>query len=154
MSNRSKFIVTGIVILFILTGFFREFVFLNINEQMRVTYYHSPDPHVAPSMQWLSAFDYATLYYLKWPLTLAFAAVFATYAALTVRLMFRDKLYVRVTWLAYAGVFTLSFVFFGIGLLSGSREATYDIARFLAGIIETPAMLVVLVSSFLIMRRS
>jgi hypothetical protein len=154
MSNRPKFIVAGIVILFILTGFFREFVFLNINEQMRVTYYNSPDPHVAPSMQWLSAFDYATLYYLKWPLTFLFAAVFASYSALVVRVLFREKQYVRVTWLAYAGVFTLSFVFFGIGLLAGSREVTYDIARFLAGMIETPAMLVILVSSFLILRRS
>jgi hypothetical protein len=153
MPTRNKLLLAGIILLFILTGFFREHVFLNWNEQMRVTYYNSPDPHVSPSMQWLSAFDYATLYYLKWPLTLLFSVLFAAYAVAAVQLAFGNKKYNRITWLAYAGVFTLSFLFFATGWLLNNREGTYVISRFLAGMIETPAMLAVLMASFLVHRR-
>ena len=154
MSIRNKFLVVGMVLLFILTGFFREFTFLNINEQIRVAYYNSPDSHLSPSFQWLTAFDFETLYYLKWPVTLLFCGIFGLYSAVTVNLIFREKQYVKIVWLSYAGVFGLSFLFFGIGLLFGLGNVTYDIARFLAGIIETPAMLVILVASFLILRRT
>ena len=88
MSRRNKLYVLLLVVLFICTGFFREFVFVNWNEQMRVSYYHSPDPHVAPSMQWLGAFSYEALYWMKWPLTLFFSVLFAAFAWLIIRLMF------------------------------------------------------------------
>lgn len=154
MKNQAKLLVGGIVILFIATGFFREFLFVNINEQMRVSFYNSPDPHIAPSLSWLSSFSYDTLYYLKWPLTLVFTAIFGGYTALAVYWAYNDKKLVRITWLSYGAIFGLSFLFFAIGLLLGSREPTYAIARFLAGIIETPAMLVILLASFHLVRRN
>lgn len=154
MPAKNKIIVGGLVVLFVLTGFFREFVFLNWNEQMRVTYYNSPDPHVAASMQWLSACSYEALYYLKWPLTLLFSFVFALYSALVVRYSFSDRKYVRITWFTYAGVFAIAFLFFAIGWLFNEREGTYAISRFLAGMIETPIMLAILVAVFLIHRKS
>lgn len=153
MQTRNKLLLAGVIVLFILTGFFREYVFLNWNEQMRVTYYHSPDPHVSPPMQWLSAFDYPTLYYLKWPLTLFFSVVFAAYSVVAVQLAFRNKKYNRITWLAYGCVFLLSFLFFAAGWLMNDRDATYAISRFLAGMIETPVMLAILMASFLLHRR-
>lgn len=152
MQNRAKLLLIAIVVLFIVTGFFREFLFMNINEQMRVSYYTSPDSHLSSSLSWLTAFDYDTLYYLKWPLTMVFAAIFGAFSALAVYVVYANKKLVKITWLAYSIVFGMSLAFFGIGLLTGSRETTYAIARFLAGIIETPAMLVILIASFRIVR--
>lgn len=154
MSARNKIIVAGIVVLFVLTGFFREFVFVNLNELMRVAYYNSPDPQISPSMQWLSTCSYSTLYYLKWPLTLIFSAIFAGFSVLVVHFAFGERKYRRITWITYASIFTLSLLFFGIGWLTGAREATYTISRFLAGIIETPAMLAILMAVFLLHRKS
>ena len=153
MQNRNKIFVAALVILFILAGFFREFVFVNWNEQIRVTYYHSPDPNVAPSMQWLSGLSYSALYWLKWPLTLCFSLVFAGLAVLIIKLLFSNRSYNLITLYAYAAIFTASFLFFGFGWLIGFRESSYEIARFLAGIIETPAMLIILIASFLVHRR-
>lgn len=153
MNPRNKIFVGALVLLFILTGFYREFVFLNWNEQMRVTYYHSPDPHVAPAMQWLGSFSYEALYWLKWPLTLFFSLIFAGYTILAVHLAFRDKKYNRIALFSYAAVFLASFLFFGIGWMLGVRDGTYQIARFLAGLIETPAMLIILMASFMIHRK-
>lgn len=154
MNRNRKLLIAVLAILFILTGFFREFVFLNVNEQMRVTYYNSPDPHVAPSMQWLGAFSYTTLYYMKWILTLGFTVIFALFAAFIVQTIFRDKRLVRISLVAYFVVFFTSFLFFLSGALSGNPETTYAIARFLAGIIESPAMLIILVGAFTIIRRN
>lgn len=152
MSTRNKFIIAGLVILFIATGFFREFVFLNWNEQIRVTYYHSPDPHVATSMQWLGAFSYEALWWLKWPLTLLFSGIFAFLTLITVRITFSSKDYNRITLLAYAVIFVLSFLFYVVGWFI-DHKATMDLSRLMAGVIETPAMLVILMASFMIHRR-
>lgn len=153
MKTKNKLALIALILLFIATGFFREFVFVNWNEQMRVTYYHSPDPHVAPSMQWLGTFTYAGLYYLKWPLTLMFTLIFMGYSMLCVHFAFPEKHYLKITAYVYAGTFLLSLLIFTIGWLLNERQAFYVISRFLAGLIETPAMLIILMAGFMIHRR-
>ena len=141
------------LLVFFATGFWREFVFLNVNEQMRVAYYDSPDTHLAPSMEWLTSFSYEQLYWLKWPLTMGFTALFGVYSITIVRLIFHERSYQTLTLWAYIVVFAGSFLFFGIGWFLNSYEFAYTIARFLAGLIETPAMLAILVAAFMVHRR-
>src|ERR1041385_3056093 len=86
-----KIIILLLILFYIAAGFFREFIFLNINEQSRITYYHDTDSHVAASMQWLSGLSYATLYYSKWALTLLFTFFFTFLATVIIRLWFADK---------------------------------------------------------------
>jgi hypothetical protein len=154
MSRKTKLIASCLILVFILTGFFREFVFLNVNEQMRVTYYKVSDSHVAPGMMWLNAFSYTTLYYMKWLLTAAFTFLFAILSAITIKVVFNDKKLVRIGIYTYGIVFLASFFFFLVGAFSGNTETTYSIARFLAGLIESPAMLIILLSAFTIIRRN
>jgi hypothetical protein len=154
MSRKTKLIASCLILVFILTGFFREFVFLNVNEQMRVTYYKVSDSHVAPGMTWLNAFSYTTLYYMKWLLTAAFTFLFAILSAITINVVFNDKKLVRIGIYTYGIVFLASFFFFLVGAFSGNTETTYSIARFLAGLIESPAMLIILLSAFTIIRRN
>ncbi|MDQ3108673.1 MAG: hypothetical protein M3R17_02165 [Bacteroidota bacterium] len=151
---RAKIIIVLLVGVYIATGFLREFIFLNINEQSRITYYNDTDSHVAPSMQWLSGLSYSTLYYAKWPLTLLFTAYFAFIAAAIVKNWFRDKNLVKITWMAYGITFAAGLIFYLAGSLTGARESTYAIARFLAGLTETPALLVMLLASFMALRRN
>lgn len=153
MRKQNKLIVATLLVLFVCAGFFREFVFVNWNEQIRVTYYHSPDPHVHPTMQWLAGFSYEQLYWLKWPMTLLFSALFAGLATGIVHFLFFSKSYNRITLYCYGAVFLFSFLFFGLGWLWGFRDIAYPVARFLAGLIETPAMLVVLIAAFLLHRK-
>jgi hypothetical protein len=152
-NSGKKIVILLLILFYIMTGFFREFIFLNINEQSRVTYYHETDSHVALSMQWLSGLSYATLYYSKWALTLFFTAVFTFLATIIIRLWFDDKKLVKFTWITYSIAFVLGLLFYLAGYLTGDIANTYDIARFLAGLTETPAMLVILLASFMAMRR-
>jgi len=152
MPLRNKLSAAAFTLLYVATGFFREFVFVNVNEQIRVTYYKVGDSQLAPSMRFLEGTDYGTLYYSKWILTLVFTLIFAGLAALIVKLLFAEKKFVRLTLLVYAGVFALGILFFGLGLLLGQQEKLYTIARFLAGLVETPAMLIVLIPAFYLAR--
>lgn len=153
-STRTKINIVLLIALYIATGFFREFIFLNINEQSRVTFYNETESNVAASMQWLSGLSYPTLYYAKWPLTLIFTSYFAFIAASVVKLWFANKNFVKITWLAYAITFAAGLAFYLAGVLMDARESTYGIARFLAGITETPALLIMLLASFLALRRN
>lgn len=156
--SRRNILLVSLLILFVLSGFFREFLFLNINEQRRVTYdivyrHENPESHVSPSMQWLSRVDYMTLTNLKWPLTLIFAVYFAFLASRIVKIAFQEKAYTRITWFAYAIIFLLGVLFFGIGYLAGNSESTYEVARFLAGLTEGAGLLLILLASFLVIKR-
>lgn len=150
---KKKLLVISLVAFYIATGFFREFIFLNINEQCRVTFYHSTDSHVSDSMQWLSGLSYSTLYYAKWPLTLFFTIIFAFLASTIIKIAFGEKSFVRITWITYACTFVTGLLFYLAGSLTGNSQTTYDIARFLAGLTETPGLLVILSASFLALRR-
>jgi hypothetical protein len=145
--------IQGVLIVLLLLGysilgFFREFLFVNINEQMRVSYYHAQDSVLAPSMQFLEGFSYSNLYYAKFPLTLVFAAIFCLLSCLVIYLMFRERRLVKFTVAAFAFVFILGWLFFLLGYFSGNGVFGYTIARFLAGMTESPALLVVLMAAF------
>lgn len=155
---KKRLLVVVLIALYVAAGFYREFIFGNINEQIRVTYdtvyRHQPTySYVAPSMQWLAGYSYYTLYYSKWVLTLLSAFFFAFLATRIIKNAFTDKGLIRITWLAYAFVFVVGWLFYLGGALSGNIGSTYDIARFLAGLTETPVLLLVLCASFLAIGR-
>lgn len=145
--NRRLLLVL-LIVLAIGLGFFREFVFININEQMRVTYYHASDSHVAGMFRFLEGYSYATLYYLKWPLTLFFAALFAGITSLIIRYWFPGKNYTRVVFFTFGAIFLLAFLLFMLGWLTGADYFFYTLARFLVGLAESPALLAVLIPAF------
>jgi hypothetical protein len=152
--RRKKILLVSIhVLIYVIIGFFREFLFLNVNEQLRVMTSRYKESYVDPSMQWISGLSYSTLYISKWLFTFVFTALFAFIASRTIKIAFEDKGLIKLTWIAYAVVFCLGMLFYLIGSLIGNPEATYDLARFLAGLTETPVLLVILSASFLAMGR-
>ncbi|MCU0434605.1 MAG: hypothetical protein MUC87_14215 [Bacteroidia bacterium] len=154
MSNPVRRIVAVLLVLvYIGLGFFREFLFLNINEQMRVTYYNSPDSHLSPALSFLENYGYNALYYSKWPLTLVFAALFCMLAVFVIRIGFATRQYTRLIVLAYAAVFGLGALVLLIGWLFNINEAVYDLSRFLAGLVESPVLLLMIGGGILYARK-
>lgn len=135
------------------TGFFREYLFLNINEQIRVTYYQVTDTHVDPPLQVLAQFSYVELYYGKWLLTLIFALIMAALTALIIKWWFGARELVRIGLLVYGTVFALSFIFFLIHTLFPKLEGSYAISRFLVGMTETPLLSVLLIAAFTLVNK-
>lgn len=155
MSSGMRKAVSALLVLgYIALGFFREFIFLNVNEQMRVTYYHATDSHLSPVLNVLTSFSYAQLYYSKWPLTLLFAALFCLLAVVVIRTAFHTKVYTKLILLAYSSVFILGALLFFAGTLLGNSTAVYDLSRFLAGLVESPLLLLMLGAGILYYRKS
>ncbi|MGL4598181.1 MAG: hypothetical protein ACRCYO_11650 [Bacteroidia bacterium] len=148
MIRFSRIGIVFLLLLYVVLGFFREFLFVNINEQMRVAYYHSKDSALASSMRFLEQYDYSTLYYSKFPLTLLFAILCCGLSCWVIYLLFRERSLVRFTIIAFVLVFVLGWLFFLLGYFSGNGAFGYTIARFLAGMTESPALLVVLMASY------
>jgi hypothetical protein len=148
MKSRTIIPLLFVAALFLGSGFFRDFVFLNVNEQLRVAYYHPPETFLSPSMAFLKTFSYTSLYYLKWVLTFAFAGLFMALTLLVVKILFADKTHFRWTLLTYGLLVILAGLFFLGGYLFGRSENGYLIARFLLGIAQSPIVLMVLVPAF------
>jgi VIT1/CCC1 family predicted Fe2+/Mn2+ transporter len=144
-------VLLGLV--FLASGFFRDFVFLNVNEQTRVTYYHTHDSTVNPVFSCLSAWSYNRLYFLKWVLTFLFSFLFMALTMVFMRLVFIGKKYLRLVALSYAALILLAGLFFLTGWLAGHSEKSYIIARFLMGIAQGPIVLMVLLPAFKLYER-
>lgn len=154
MSGKRKMQVVLLFVLVVALSFFREFVFLNINEQCRVTYYHASDSHVSSWMTFLGNFSYTQLYYSKWALTLFFPFLLMLLSCLIVRLIFNKKEYIKWTVITYVCVVFLSFLLFALGWLFNFQDKGYTFARAIIGIAESPVILMVLIPAFKIMNPS
>ena len=153
-AHRKKILLVFLhVLIYIIIGFFREFLFRNINEQLRVMSSKYKESYVDASMQWISGLSHSTLYISKWIFTLAFTIIFAFIASRTVKIAFEDKSLVRLTWLAYGAVFATGILFYFAGSIVPNPDRTYNISRFLAGLTETPCLLIILCASFIAIRR-
>lgn len=141
-----------LAVAYLVTGFFREFLFVNINQRIWELYQHQQTTQIYPSLHFLTNFSGNTLYYSKWPLTLLFTAIFAAFACAIVHLLFHERKYLRWTVLAYAAVFFTGLLFAGIGALSGHFSDLYTVARFLADIVEKPVMIIILIPAFYLHR--
>jgi hypothetical protein len=137
-----------LVILFLVFGFVRDFVFINLNEQASVTYYHSIESHVSASLHFLSAYTYPQLFALKWILTIAFALLFMGLTIAIVRLFYKEKIFLYLTMIAYGVLFLLAAIFFILGQIIPLQLNGYLISRFLMGIAEGPVVLMVLLPAF------
>ncbi len=136
---------------FLSLGFIRDFLFLNVNEQTRIAYYHSSDSQLAPSLHFLTAYSYSKLYYLKWALTFVFSVIYMGLSVGIVKVLFAGKKYLRWTVFAYTFLIILAGIFWYGGYLAGHSENGYLISRFLMGMAQGPVVLMVLVPAFKLM---
>jgi hypothetical protein len=148
MNIRKAVFLLLLIALFLTCGFLRDFVFLAVNEQTRIAYYHSPDSFLPHSMKFLEPLSYSALYYLKWLLTLVFAMLFMGLTIAFVYLFFPNRTYLSWTLYVYGGVMALAGVFWLGGYLVHSSEKGYIISRFLMGLEEGPVMLMLLIPGF------
>jgi hypothetical protein len=142
-------VLLGLV--FLASGFFRDFVFLNVNEQTRVTYYHACDSSLNPAFRSISSWSYNRLYFLKWALTFLFSFLFMGLTMAFIRIVFTETRYLRLVALSYAVLIILAGLFFFGGWLAGHSEDSYRIARFLMGMAQGPIVLMILLPAFRLM---
>jgi hypothetical protein len=154
MKFRKYALLLILVVFFIASGFYRDFVFLNVNAQMRASYYLHKDSELAPSMKFLEAYSYIHLYYVKWVLTFLFSLLFMTYTIGIIHLYFPEKKYIRWAVITYALLFSIAALFWTGGYLANHSEKGYLVARFLMDMTQSPIMLIVLIPALRLLKNS
>lgn len=143
MSSRKKaFLFLSVIIIL---GAFRDFFFVQWNEQARVTYYKTNDSHVYFFMKWLELLPYAALYYGKFILTTIFIALFLFFNIKFLNSFFRRNTKKTVT-IAFLVTAILSVMFFLLDYLLPIK--LYPVSRFLAGVLESPQSTMILFIAF------
>ena len=146
--SRSKkafvLILSGIA--FFALGYFRNYIFLSINDRVSALYYNSASPPLTGILSIFRNYDYNSMQTVKWVLTCIFAVLFAALSVLTIYWLFHDKQFVFITSGLYAFIFILSLLF----MLSGKIFTMFSthgfgIARSLAHLEQSPVITFIMV---------
>ncbi len=153
-------LVVILVVAMILLGAFRDFLFVNVNFQLQYLWKvqvlsDSLAVGRAHSLfDFLKSYDYYTVYYTKFALTLVFAFLYWLNTILVVKLVFGDKKFLKYTTYVFAIVVLISLVLYGGGYLFGVPYEGYNLANRFMKLIQSPLILMVLVPIFLLIKKS
>jgi hypothetical protein len=130
-------------------GFWRDHLFVNVNFQISRLYYHDTFDYVLPpDMKWLEQFSYSQLYYGKFLLTFIFVLLYFIPTVLIVNRFFPGKKFIRWTVWIHIFIFSFSLLVFMIGYFGIKYQAMYAISRYIMGFMQSPLLLMILVSAF------
>lgn len=147
MKNSIKYLF--FISLFAILGFSREFFFVNVNKQLYKLYYHDSDVIIPNSLNFITHFEYATLYYLKFPFTIVYFLAFLLTSYFAVKLICQNKK--TAIWVIY--IYTILLVLSGISMaynyvinnqLNGDE---YTFSRWLMGIAQSPLVAFFMIAS-------
>lgn len=127
----------------IATGFYREFFFVNINEQMRYLWYGNEESMMSDALSLLDSIDYWTLYYLKWAMTVVFSGIFLIESALFTKLILGKTLWKELIFMYTILLIVSGLVLAGYALFD-EHETGYLISRYFMGIAQSPIPLMIL----------
>jgi amino acid permease len=145
-----KLQVGSMIIAVVALGFFREFVFVHINEYLFALWYDEPS-RALEVLPFLANFDYYTLYYAKFFLTALFAGLFFLASLITLRLIYA-KNYWKLLSVIYAVLFVVAGIAMAVGYLGDGIRQTYPFARLVMGLAQSPLILMVLIPGIWLQR--
>ncbi len=146
--NLLLFKLSILVILFVLVGFLREHIFVQIN--YRLGYLRTLDPSYDPYMTlpFIRDLSFSTLYYGKFVLTLLFSLIYMLLGYTLINMLFHNSVFNKYTIALFLLVIFISFILYLTGYLYNDIYSSYEIARYLAGLVQSPIIPMVLVLVF------
>ena len=148
MKNKKTLLIVIFSILgFFFLGYFRDFIFVNINDAL---YYIAHNEFklqhgVDDRMQFLFNFSYKQLYYFKWLLTVIFSGFYFLVSFYTLKFLFPGKNIFKPLVIIYSFLLALSCFVTLIGILLHDNTWTYKISRFLMGIAQSPLPIMLII---------
>ena len=147
MKNSLKYIF--FISIFALLGFSREFLFVNTNNQLDKLYYHDEDIKIPESLEFITHFQYSTLYYLKYLFTIIYFLAYLLTSYFAVKHICLNKK--NTQWVIY--IYAILLVLSGISMaynylindqLNGDE---YTFSRWLMGIAQSPLVAFFMIAS-------
>ncbi len=132
----------------LLLGYYRDFVFKNINALLKALDYQI-DYDMPLSLHFLGNCTYTTLLNIKWGLTLLFGIIYLVISIITIQLLFNNKKQTHITIAVYIAITLVSALFICIGFIfKSTSETMYEFARYLMGMAQSPIILMILIPAF------
>ena len=142
ITPRRALLIFAAFLLVYATGILRDTLFVGINQSLGV----SGPGHAA------HLFSGQRLIVLKWFLTLFFSLLYFGYCMLLIRLLFPAKVLYRLCILLYSGLFTVSLFIALVSKISGFTEQGYRISRDIAGLIQSPILIMLFCGALMLYR--
>jgi hypothetical protein len=144
-NKKEIWLVIAIIIIYVVLGFFRDAVFMNINSQLYKLYFKNYEYTFPNWLSFLSDWPYMRLYYFKYVLTAIFIAVYFAMCYVSILFFTYKKSNIKWVLIAYGGILIISALFYVGGLFVGNFEKGYSFARTLAGLLQSPFITMVLI---------
>jgi hypothetical protein len=137
------------LLIFAVLGFSREFLFVNMNNQLYKLYYGNSKVPLPASIRFIEVFDYTTLYYLKYPLTLAYFIAYFLSSYFAVKTVCGDKKFSKWIIYIYALLLILSCISMAYNYIINNQlnGNEYTFSRWLMGIAQSPLVAFFVIAS-------
>jgi len=138
------------LLLFWLAGYFREWMFVSVNNLIYYKYNQVVNPRPLNALlKFLDTFDYLTLYYLKYFMTFFFGLIFLMVQYFFLKSLKAAQPLTRMLVLIYLVLFVVSGITMGLGYLfnSDGLKVEYTISRWLLGVAQSPIICLFLLAA-------
>ncbi len=147
MNTKFKYILFFLI--FALLGLSREFLFVNINNQLYKLFYGHSNIPLPSTLSFLNALNYSTLYYGKFGLTLVYLFLYFITTYLCIKSITHNAkftlwiIYIYVSLIFLAAIIMI-FNFTVNNQLDGDE---YTVSRWLLGIAQSPLVAFFIIAS-------
>lgn len=142
--------VAGIVLL----GSLREFIFVNINYQLKYLYYEQAESYAHSFFDFLNNYSYAEIYYSKWWLMAIFTILFWVCSLLIVYFLKPERKWLKWMTLMYATLIVAAGIIFFFGWVFGQIDGGYAISRLVLGVAHSPLPVMIMALAMLFLSQS
>ena len=142
MNKKSKILL--LVLLLMIFGFFRENLFINVNNALFNKIYNRNN-HVVWYLSFLKSVSYYTVYAAKWFITPFFAWLFWALQKQLLTTLFNEKKITDWLGILYLSLFLLAGIFFVAGWILGHLEKGYYFSRLFMGLLQSPVACMILI---------
>jgi hypothetical protein len=129
-------------------GYFRETTFKSINALLQA--WDADFDYSMPFyLEFTKTLEYDIVVYLKWLLTLLFTLAYLGISLYTIKVIFNNKVFLKITLVSYIILISISGLLMLTGLvLSQFSDKMYEFARYFMGIAQSPLVLMILIPVF------
>lgn len=148
--NKTIIIYIITLVLFAVLGFSREFLFVNINNQLYKLYYGHSNIPLPESLSFINGISYIHLFYGKYALTIFYFTLYLGVSYVSVKKITNDKkisdwiVYIYALLLILSAI-TMLYNYFVNKSVSGDE---YTFSRWLMGIAQSPLVAFFIIASY------
>ncbi len=148
MKTRSKFIILIAILSFVILGFIRDSVFVQVNAYLGFLRTGNQKYLLVVNLGVLEYFTYYPLYYTKFILTFLFTLLYLGLSVLVIKTTYQNPQYTKITMLFYFVTFILSLLIYVSGYVFTDIYKAYALSRYIMGVLQSPIACILLFFGF------